>query len=197
MLARGEIGLGQRFVEATGKLWRENKLKGLSSVEIGRMLSSTAVADFKSTRLDQVDYGALVALPRERPQLIEFSHGLFQPEVKSEANWYVSIGSGQTVADPLLGFVRKTFWGDERPTKSEGIFAAAMVLTLACEMAPSGVALPIRMAVLGSDKKARELTDDELQEHREHVDGALQHFKAYRDSPPSDQPLPTAPKKTQ
>lgn len=66
------------------------------------------------------------------------------------------------------------------------------VLTLACEMAPFGVAPPIRLAVLDSENRARELSDDELQEHKNNVEGALEYFKKYREIH-SPRQVPTAP----
>ena len=51
-------------------------------------------------------YGALVAVPFGRcGELIEFPFDL-QPELKTDENWYVSMGAGQAVADPLLGLDR-------------------------------------------------------------------------------------------
>ena len=108
----GAVGLGQRFAKTTEKLWKAGKLKGRGPVELGRKLASEAIKDFNSTQAPSNSYGALVALPaKHRPQLIEFSITEFQPEVKNEANWYASMGAGQSVADPLLGFVRRTFGG--------------------------------------------------------------------------------------
>ena len=39
----------------------------------------------------------------------------FQPEVKDESNWYVSMGIGQLITYSLRGFVRVTFWSDGPP----------------------------------------------------------------------------------
>ena len=134
-------------------------------------------------------YGALVAIPsKQKPALIEFPAVGFQPEVKTDGLWYASMGSGQNVADPLLGFVRETFWEDNAPPSyREGIFAATMVLKLSCKMAPGGVAEPIQMAVLRPDPSqkgklfAHHLTKDELSEHEQSVEHAIRHFREYRE----------------
>lgn len=181
----GEIGLGQRFTDVAERLWREKAFQGKSAIGIGRLLAKGAVEDFSATQVKQGSYGALVAVPSNRTaELIEFSLSHFQPEIKTQANWYVSMGSGQAVADPLLGFVRSTFWGNEPPSRQEGIFAVTMVLKLACEMAPFGVAEPIQMALLSPQVKgppsAFKLTEEELLEHMGNVEGAIDHFKKYR-----------------
>lgn len=182
----GALGLGQRFVDLVKEAWKNKGLQGKSAVEVGRLLARPTVQDFASTGAGKAAYGALVAVPcNKRAELIEFNVAGFQPEVKTEVNWYVSMGAGQLVADPLLGFVRRVFWGDEPPSRQDGVFAAMMVLKLACEMAPTGVAPPVQMALLSPDKKGhlvrKELTQEELLEHNGNVEGAIQHFRKYRD----------------
>ena len=181
----GYIGFGQRFTETTERLWREKQFQNKSTIEIGRLVSRNVIQDFSSTNMNPGGYGALVAVPNGRTaELIEFPLENLQPEVKSDVNWYASMGIGQLVADPLLGFVRAVFWGDEPPNRQEGVFAATLVLKLACQMSPVGVAEPIQMAILYPNKKgqlsARQLTEEELLEHKEVVSGAIEHFKQYR-----------------
>ena len=180
----GPIGLGQRFTEMTKLLWENKAFRNKSIFEIGRLISHNTIKDFDSTFQKVGAFGALTAMPNQtKAELIEFSLADFQPEVKSEINWYASMGSGQHVADPLLGFVRTVFWGDEAPSCKEGIFATTLVLKLACSMTPYGVAGPIQMATLCKIKKeykACYLTENELHEHDQSVDEAILHFKEYR-----------------
>ena len=150
------------------------------------MLAELATQDFGRTAAPQGSYGALVAVPfAKSAELIEFALADFQPDVKTDDVWYASMGAGQAVADPLLGFMRRVFWGDKPPSHREGVFAVTMVLKLGCEMAPAGVAEPIQIAVLGPGNKgrlsARRLADDELSEHLENVESAIKHFAEYRD----------------
>ena len=184
----GEVGLGQRFVDIVKNHWTNKDLR-TDIIDVGRKLTKSAMEDFSSTGVAPGSYGALVALPcGQKAELVEFPVDNFQPEVKTEDNWYVSMGSGQLVADPLLGFMRKAFWGDKVPSRQRGIFAATMVLKLGCEMAPRGVAEPIQMAVLSPDGdnkgklSARLLEEGELGEHRENVDGAIRYFGKYPDT---------------
>ena len=202
----GEVGLGQRFRDTIEKKWKDKVFLDKNIVDIGCMLSSAAIKNFFSTHINTqtINYGALVAIPcKDTAELIEFSVNTFQPEVKTDKDiWYASMGSGQSVADPLLGFIRKTFWGNDPPNRQEGIFAATMVLKLGCEMAPGGVAGPIQMAVLSSDRSskgklyARRLEEVELSEHEENVEAAIEYFKKYRDilheKPTQELPKPSS-----
>lgn len=181
----GHIGLGQRFIENIEGLWEAKAFKEETAIGIGRKIAVRAVEDFASTKVNSGEYGALVAVPnRHSAELIEFQPYNLQPEVKTAVNWYASMGIAQPVADPLLGFVRTTFWGDEAPNRQDGVFAATLVLKLACRMSPTGVSEPLQMAILypekGAQLKASLLTEEELLEHEQGVDEAIEHFRKYR-----------------
>ena len=191
--------------------FNEDKNSNKNIFDIGCEISQAAVHNFYLTRAqdfhptrNQVDYGALVAIPyKKKAELIELQPNTLQPEVKTENSWYVSMGSGQPVADPLLGFVRRVFWGDDPPSCKDAVFAVTMILELACEMAPLGVAKPIYIATLSPDPRkrgklsARLLSNDELEEHKDHVEQVLEYFKGYPKESTSatttDQQLPQAP----
>ena len=199
----GQVGLGQRFVDVTEQHWKNKDLQEKSVIDVGRMLARSAIQDFFATGIKTVNYGALVAVPcKYKAELIEFAVNDFQPEVKTRDIWYASMGSGQLVADPLLGFIRKTFWGDSPPSRQDGVFAVTMVLKLGCEMAPTGVAEPIQIAVLSPDPKnkgklsAFRLTKEELLEHEGNVKSAIEYFSKYRESfhkTSTPKELPSAP----
>ena len=183
----GEIGLGQRFAQQVTALLNVNAFKDKNPVQQATMIAQAAVSDFKSTSVAPGHYGALFAMPHgNRAELVEFAAKDLQPEVKSDQNWYASMGSGQFIADPLLGFVRAALWGDDPPKRQDGVFAAYLVLHLVCKMAPVGIAPPIQMAVLHPDPgkrgqlRARLLPEDELLEHEESARDVLQHFRDFR-----------------
>lgn len=198
----GEIGLGQRFEHCVRRCWKNKGFDGNNAVDVGCNLAHESIKNFRRTDLDLINFGALIAFPHNsKPAMIEFVAGKFQPEVKTKSSWYVSMGSGQQAADPLLGMARKMFWGDSPPNLRAGIFAATMVLTLGCEMAPHGVSSPIQMALLFQTKNggygAKKVGAEELQESIENVDGALKHFGKHVDgilhrSKPKDH-LPQGP----
>ena len=199
----GQLGLGQRFADVTEQHWKNRDFQEKSVIDVGRMLARSAIQDFFATGIKTGNYGALVAVScRHKAELIEFAVNDFQPEVKTGDIWYASMGSGQPVADPLLGFMRKTFWGDSPPSRQDGVFAVTMVLKLGCEMAPTGVAEPIQIAVLGpnpNDKgklHAFRLTKEELLEHEGNVESAIKYFSKYKEmlhETPSPKELPPAP----
>ena len=117
----GEIGLNQRFANVVKNLWKNGAFRNQPTITIGKALTASGLQDFAETGLRPgiFTYGALVALPRVRKgELIEFGVGDLQPEIKSRDNWYVSMGSGQSVVDPLLGFMRKVFWGNQPPSNA-------------------------------------------------------------------------------
>ena len=181
----GSIGLGQRFADAIRESWASNALEDLAAVDVGRSLARAAIIDLQQTGATTGAYGALVALPcATGAELIEFASDDLQPEVKADDNWYVSIGSGQPVADPLLGLFRRVFWGDQPPDIRDGLLAATMVLKLACEMAPAGVSAPIHLAMLqhnsAGDYRARRLSREELSEHENNADDAIRYFGTYQ-----------------
>ena len=97
---------------------------------------------------------------------------------------FVSIGSGQMIADPFLAFLRRIFWKDRSPSVSEGIFAVNWTLEHAIDTAPGGIARPITLGELkmeGTQPKARLLSKDELQEHSEMRTQAEAHIKKFEE----------------
>ena len=116
--------------------------------------------------------------------LCEFAPPHFQPELKTDRLWYVSMASAQAIADPFLGLIREVFWSEGVPTHSEAVFAVAWTLWHAIKLNPGGVNAPIQIAVLTSDKgklSARMLNDAEIGEHEGNVEGAIDHLRKYRD----------------
>ncbi len=192
----GSVGLGQRFIEVVEKAWRQGSFKDAGSLDVARTIAREARKDFGSTGASEGKYGALVALPRgqNHPLLIEFPVDDLQPHVKDKDSWYVSMGSGQAVADPLLGFVREAFWGNKPPRLREAIFSVAFVLLLACEMVPQGVRPPIQMVVLERARKnmeARYLGEVELGEHHDHFVRFMAYVNEFRhERAPGDAPPP-------
>ena len=183
----GAVGFGQRFEHEVRKCMNVEDFWEMDAIEAGRILSRVTLDNFQSTHPPQIGYGSLMALPCKKEfSLIEFEVGTFQPELKTKSGWYVSMGAGKLVADPLLGFMRRVFWGDSPPTRQDGVFAATMVLTLGCEMAPQGVSGPIQIAVLAKNEdgkiQAQRISQEEQQEHLENVKSAIEYFGNYHRS---------------
>jgi len=101
------------------------------------------------------------------PQLVEFDPVGFQPEIKKDNLHFVSMGSGQILADPFLAFVSRILWGSKPPDVKMGSFGLYWVLSYTIQYAPGGVGRPIKIAVLKKEKgdwTARSVEGNDLQE---------------------------------
>ena len=202
----GQAGLGQRFNAVVSAAWHDKKFKEFSSsIELGKFLAARAIEDCQATKMPPGHYGALVAFPfNKQAHLCEFVMTDFQPELKTnDSLWYVSMGSGQAITDPFLGFMRRVFWEDGIPSSQDGVFAVTWALQHAIEMNPGGINEPIQIAILaasggGEKLSARLLSESELAEHRNNVEGAIHHLKNYADvlrgDTPTSQSLPKTPR---
>ncbi len=206
----GALGLGQRFCEDIEKRWAEIKhSENPSALAIARGISQWAVDDFRSTRLNQFPYGALVAFPAQsKPALFEFEVGTMQPEMKTKEMWHASMGAGQRLLDPFLALLRDIFWQDGPPKLKDGVFATTWALDHAIRVNPGGINGPARIAVFeksaepGRGYVARVMSDDELNEHREVIEGAKGALKDHlanrrqglAQSPPEAPKPPEPPK---
>ncbi len=114
----------------------------------------------------------LVALSVQgQPELIQFDYQC-HPEWTTAELPFVSIGSGEAIADPFLAWIRFVFWRRRLPTLAEGRFAVYWTLTHAIRTAPGGIGPPIQMATLERTQDsltARELSEAELKEHGEAI----------------------------
>jgi hypothetical protein len=125
----------------------------------------------------------VAALPiNYRPCLFQFDQQGTPEEATSDLP-FVAIGSGQTIADPFLAFLRRIFWQSKLPTLPDGIFAALWILEHAIQISPGGVAGPKDIVVLEKkDKefKARKLIPEEFQEHLEAISAAEKSLYNFR-----------------
>jgi 20S proteasome alpha/beta subunit len=188
----GEVGLNQRFCEVVRKMSDEKKFTGsATNISVGTAVARNALIEFELTgiRSPNIQYGSLLAFPLGHEcYLCEFAFGTFQPEFKSKELWFASMGSGQAITDPFLGFLRKIFWPREKgqlPSIKEGLLFATWALSHVIELNTGGVNGPIQLAILERSKKgveARECTDDKLQEHASVVRSAEEHLRKFTDA---------------
>ncbi|MBB3931712.1 hypothetical protein GGR25_002762 [Kaistia hirudinis] len=201
----GAVGLGQRFQDVVQKAWDKKAFNG-KCVDCCRVLSHDAVNDFRGTGVPFVQdqgygFGALLAAPLEdRAQLVEFGTNDLQPEIKSDKLNFVSMGSGQMLAEPFMGFISRVIWAGNMPNVQSATLGVYWALRHAIQMAPGGVGEPIRIATLTRQKghwMARILEDEELQEVGQHIDAIEERIRQYpagvlREA--AAQPLPEPPK---
>ena len=203
VVGSGEIGLGQRFTAITEQVFKDPNFLKLVPLGMVTDLCHRALNNFGHTFVqpNAVPFGALLGFfSNGQPQLCEFQYQSMRPEMKTERLWYVSMGSGQMIADPFLGLIRQVFWESGPPTRQEAIFAVMWTLRHAIICNPGGINEPIQIAVLSRDKggqpQARLLDENELQEHRESVSEAIKHLRGYRDQLRGEQAeqIPEIPK---
>jgi hypothetical protein len=95
--------------------------------------------------------------------------------------------------------MRKAFWTSGPPLVYDAVFAVTWALDHAIEVNPGGVNGPIRIAVIerqGGRLKARLLSDDELDEHKQNVGATYEALRRFRNrqSAATARDLPEMPK---
>lgn len=212
----GPVGLGQLYSDRVGSLWKDKKLgMGVSlpqvQREIWQAICQDALPAIQSAAASVPFLGpsasilantkSLVALPiggtTGQPALIQCEYN-GQTEAATDDLPYVAIGSGQPIADPHLALLRRVFWPEKLPNMADGIFAVMWTLLHAIQVNPGGVAEPIQLAVLAREKgkelRAKELSQEAVTEHRQHVKDAEEHLRSFSDSQHDGSvPLPDAP----
>lgn len=202
----GSGGMGQRFTAIVDQAWRD-KVFMKPPIEVGKALAAIGIKDFASTHAQPGQYGALVAFPcQKKPCLVEFAVTDFQPELKTHDFWYVSMGSGQMIADPFLGLIREAFWDDGVPSCKDATFVVTWILSQAIKLNTGGVNGPMQIAVMdgkSGELNARMVDQTELDGHEANVEGLTAHIRKYRDilrggavqqapGVPKPEPLPKA-----
>ncbi|MEI8061337.1 MAG: hypothetical protein WCG99_03540 [Candidatus Berkelbacteria bacterium] len=200
----GPVGLGQRIIGEIDILWKDNAFSGNAPFQAMTKISEKIrehirpeleMAASARNTVGQVALSSalsttLVAMPVSRkPSLFQFDHQ-GSPEEAPDELPFASIGSGQAIADPFLGFIRRVFWNNETPTINEGLFASIWTLRHAIEINPGGVAEPIQVVILtqsGSNWIAKELCDSELQEHDDAVIAAEKRLSNLQEEVQSDE----------
>ena len=183
----GAIGANQRFLDGLDKAWVGNKFNGAhTAIEYGRRLCATGKDDFAATKMDHMQYGALVAFPVKRElHLVELALFDFQPELKTPKMWFCCMGSGQKIADPFFGMMRRVFYPKSQPTLKEGLFMTTWALMHAIELNTGGIDGPPQLATLSLNEKgestAQILTEDDVEEHKGSAVAAERHLSCYRE----------------
>jgi 20S proteasome alpha/beta subunit len=145
----GQAGLGQRFEDILARLRADLPFPQIGHWQIAKAMCASTLQDFASTKCPPGQFGALVAFACASGfHLCEFALTNFQPEFKTPKAWFVSMGSGQAITDPFLGFLRRVLFQGNRPNLEEGLFAVAWALEHAIELNPGGINGPAQIAVL-------------------------------------------------
>ena len=202
----GQVGLGQLYCDSVEDLWKGKKLGAnvpLAQVrtELTQAISRHAEPALQRAKssipfwgqaraFNLINTTSLIALPvggiSGKPELIQCIHD-GQTELASEDLPYVAVGSGQSIADPFLGFLRHIFWPNTQLTVADGIFAVTWTLLHAIAVNTGGAAEPIQLTALsrakGNELSARELSEVEIGEHRQNIQAAEEHLKRFTEYP--------------
>lgn len=203
----GPVGLAQRIGGEIKMLWDKrafsNKkpfqamtiIRGVMFKHVGPELEAAGVARpaLGHIAVESALCFTLVGLPvSKRPCLFQFNQQC-SPEEATDDLPFVAIGSGQGIADPFLAFLRRIFWPNSQPTVADGVFATFWTLEHAIQIHPGGVAEPKQIVILerkNQNWKARELSDEELEEHRESVAEAEGRLAGFGESDQKEIPKP-------
>lgn len=179
----GSIGLCQRFTHIVSEYWKADGFNKPYQ-EVGRELSARGIQNYRSSGAPEGQFGALVAYATGgKFYLCEFAVSDFQPEFKDNALWYTSMGSGQLITDPFLGFLREIFWKDKLPLLNEGVFHVVWALWHTIKLNPGGINEPMQISTLSLTKDgymANLLDENTLGEHINNVIGINQYIAEYK-----------------
>ncbi len=190
----GPVGLGQLYKDCVDRIYNEFRTLDISAIcrklreefrkdaEIALHMAAMATQVLGTNARVGALTTTLVALAaKEGPYLVQFDCECC-PEVITGDLPFVSIGSGQIIADPFLAFLKRVFWKKRLPSVSEGIFAVNWTLEHSIDTAPGGIARPITLGELkmeGTQPKARLLSEGELQESKVMRTQAEAHVKKF------------------
>ena len=198
----GSVGLGQLYRDRISTLWFQNLKEGEVTIEDTQRQVSKAIfedANVAAGRaksiigpngINLVTTHSLLALPtgsRTNPTLLQIDF-LGATEAASEALPFVSIGSGQPIADPFLAFLRRVFWNNNTPTIQDGIFATVWTLQHVINDSANRFSPPVTVAVLG-ENRARHLPPEEVADHLQHIDDFERDMRSSR-TPAGSIPAP-------
>jgi 20S proteasome alpha/beta subunit len=198
----GAGGLGQRLEHILQRLRQEqgDNWHGSRPMDIALTVSHHMLQNMQLPFLNPGQLGALVAFAcQDGFHLYEFAVADFQPEMKTADTWFVTMGSGQMIADPFFGLLRRTLFRQTQPNLAEGILAAYWALYNAIDLNTGGINGPVQLAVLRRPSseapfEARLLGKDELEEHHSAVMDIEKHLADYRalmtQPPPKPPPVP-------
>jgi hypothetical protein len=212
MAVSGPVGLGQRLVGEFNAYLSSTRVPSTGSRamhELRQKFDPVITGEWKAAQAAAPVIGHSVAAASAashslvamcitgQPALFQFDQQ-GAPEEATVNLPFVCAGSGEPIADPLMGFHRSVFWTPGRlPSMAQAEFAVVWTLKESIDLGPPGVCLPIQIYTLtksGNSCVAKKIDDLELQEHLQAVADARLHFAAFRDlTPSSEPPMPAGP----
>lgn len=195
----GPIGLSQLFADAVETLWGKKRLSEKTPAEAMRIIRGEIIKDqmaaLQAAAVAQPVIGAVaqvsalaalvIAVPVSRELCLFQFDQQGTPEQATENLPFLSIGSGQSIADPFLAFIRRVLWKENEPNLADGQLAAFWCLDHAIKSTPGGIAEPKQIATLDASG-ARLVDAAELAEMDEAIDEAEGALAKWREGFTSD-----------
>ncbi len=193
----GPVGIGQIFNGVIKSLWDKEKFHGKKeSYEAMEFLrdklwehvkpefqnASIAKNAIGNIALNSALCSTLIAIPISKKICLFQFNQQCSPEEATDNLPFVSIGSGQNIADPFLAFQRRIFWPNNLPSLEEGIFSVFWTLEHAIKTHPGGVSDPKQIITIkkeNSNYKIHEFLPNELREHVEFINDIEKHLSDY------------------
>jgi 20S proteasome alpha/beta subunit len=188
----GAVGASQIIADRVRDLWEnERKIKGTAEqcMNVVGQEINTLMRPYLETaawqrnivgEANQSLCKSLIAMPTpKQPSLLSFDFN-GAPERATAQLPFVSMGSGQFIADPFLAFLKRVLWGRDEPTLAEGRLVAIWTIDHVRRTNAGGVAGEIQVASLvakgGNLPEVEVLSPEDTQEHLQRVasaEGAL------------------------
>jgi ATP-dependent protease HslVU (ClpYQ) peptidase subunit len=201
----GFVGLGQRFTNEIDKLSQDTnfqqknaidamvaiseKLREHINTEVRAAVSMMQLIGVQNAQQDALS-ATLVAIPiQNESELFQYTQQ-GSPERATEELPFVSIGIGQQLADPFLGFIRRIFWPNGCPTINEASFAAYWTLKHSISLSPGGIADPLQMTALiknGDNWVTKEYSPQEINDHEPFVGAAEDSLRRFKENMQSEE----------
>ncbi len=161
-------------------------------------LTQSLIQQFQNTGIGQnINVNTLLAFVHGGSAQLCVFEGVIQPRLLDKTHYYVALGSGKLSADPFLRFLVDIFCCNGPPSVSEATLLTAWAIQHVIDTNPGGVAGPIRIGVMeqnqGGGWQARNLTDNEVDDHGQAIGSALDAMRAWRTSLSANQPDGEAP----
>ena len=195
----GAIGFAQRLHEHIEEAIKGRVFANLAVRECTTNISQRFLTDLGKSLVQNhpqngINFGALIAAPlKAGPFLAEYGTADFQPELKTEKLFFVSMGSGQVLADPFLAFVSRVLWKGKMPTVDEAKFGVYWVLAHTITLAPGKVGPPIRLATLRKVADKWVASEQDTQEFDQYIGELEAHIAKFIRAPVEEAPSEPPP----
>jgi 20S proteasome alpha/beta subunit len=205
----GAVGMAQLIADRLDRGYRSGEFKGAATPEqmmgmLGAAITQMVMPYLQSGGMvhgmghsgDGSLCKSLVAIDvKGTPCLFSFDFN-GAPERMTAHLPFISMGSGQPIADPFLAFLKRLIWAKDAPTLVEGKLVSVWTIDHVCKTNPGGVGGDVQIMVLPKGGAVIELADGECAEHKQQAAGAESALVKYLKPDSAGAPAMPQPPKT-